>query len=116
MNHVFLTIQCYPIDFLLRISFTIERATIAIQSFHFRKKYAKYLAKWIILISILVTIATHIHDLLYRQLLLLQLKHGNRLLCKNKNRNLLIVSCVLIMRCIPRLITSFTTSCMKIRQ
>ena len=184
-NYSFLIVQCYPSDFLLKSSFiieqwltafvSIERATITIQGFQFKKTQAKFIAKWVICISIVVTIVTNIHDPLYRELfkendyeeqrywctvnystdflriynMIIHIIHficpflinlisaiiiivvktrtqialdkrqqtnqRRKILFKQiqQHRNLLIGPCVLTILGIPRLITSFTTSCMK---
>jgi hypothetical protein len=77
-NRLFIQIQCTSIDFLLRFLLSsgdwlrscvaIERAVTVWKGVNFDKTKSKHIAKWIILIVILFTICTHIHDPLHRYL------------------------------------------------
>jgi hypothetical protein len=77
-NRLFFNIQCHSIDFLLRFCLTmdqwltasvsIERAYITVKGIKFNKKKTRSTAKWTILGLVIVTIATNIHDPIYRSL------------------------------------------------
>nr|AEN94416.1 low density lipoprotein [Adineta vaga] len=77
-NDSFLRIQCYSLDFLLRISLNMdqylnacvasERALTAYRGINFDKKKSKQLAKYIIISFLLWTIVTTIHDPINRKL------------------------------------------------
>ncbi|CAF0995427.1 unnamed protein product [Rotaria sp. Silwood1] len=79
INHLFLQIQCTSIDFLLRIGLNmdqwlsaciaIERTVIAIKGISFDKKKSKQIAKYIILILLILNISTTIHDPIHRHLI-----------------------------------------------
>jgi hypothetical protein len=78
-NRSFLSIQCYSIDMILRICLymnqwlhafvAIERATTTIKGARFSKKKSKKIAKLVIRIILILTIATNIHDPLHRRLI-----------------------------------------------
>ncbi|CAF1200402.1 unnamed protein product [Adineta ricciae] len=78
-NESFLKFQCYTLDFLLRISLSMdqylngcvatERAVIAYRGVHFNKKKSQRLAKYIILCLLFWTAITTIHDPIHRHLL-----------------------------------------------
>ena len=186
-DYLFLKIQCYAIDFLLRCSLTIgqwltafvaiERVVITLKGIHFQQKNAKYYSKWVIVCSILFVLLTNIHDSFHRTLFTENENEQQRYWCiveysskyieiyntvittfhfispfiinftsaiiiivvktrqqvifheKNKNQtvyrrkilikqirqhqNILIAPCVLTILDIPRLIISFTSSCIK---
>ncbi|CAF1443748.1 unnamed protein product, partial [Adineta ricciae] len=77
-NDLFLRIQCYSLDFLLRICLimdqylnacvALERAITIVRSVHFDKSKSKRLAKKIVIILFIVIISTSIHDPIYRRL------------------------------------------------
>ncbi|CAF0831673.1 unnamed protein product [Adineta ricciae] len=77
-NESFLKIQCYLLDFLLRICLNmdqwinacvaLERAVTVIQGAQFNRKKSKTLAKKIIFILLIFNILTSIHDPIYRKL------------------------------------------------
>jgi hypothetical protein len=78
-NQSFLSVQCYSIDFLLRVCLTmdqwlttcvaIERAYIIIKGVNFNKKKIRLMAKWIIVGLLFIIIGTTIHDPIYRRLI-----------------------------------------------
>ena len=78
-DKIFLSIQCYSIDFLLRICLNIvqwlnscvaiERAYIAIKNARFSKKKSKYIAKIVLIILLIINIGSSIHDPIYRKLI-----------------------------------------------
>ena len=78
-NHLVLISQCTMIDFLLRFLLSasdwlsacvaIERVLNISQGIHFNKTKSKQVAKWLITIILLVTVGTHIHDPIHRQLI-----------------------------------------------
>ncbi|CAF1234211.1 unnamed protein product [Rotaria sp. Silwood1] len=77
-NRMFMYIQCMCIDFLLRCLLSIndwlcawiavERAVNIFQGIHFNKVKSKQNAKWIIWITFLFNIISHIHDPMHRYL------------------------------------------------
>ncbi|UJR29703.1 hypothetical protein I4U23_017251 [Adineta vaga] len=78
-NWLFLSIQCYSIEILLRICFymnqwlyacvAIERTITTIKGSRFQRKKSKQMAKKIILILLILIIVTNIHDPMYRRLI-----------------------------------------------
>lgn len=78
-NKVFLSIQCYSIDFMLRLCLNmdqwlnacvaVERAFTSIQGASFSKIKSKKIAKLMILILLIFNIGTSIHDPIYRNLI-----------------------------------------------
>ena len=79
LNQTFLRYQCVSIDFLLRIGLTmdqwlnacvaIERALTTIQGAHFDKKKSIRVAQWTMLVLLLLTIGTSVHDPIHRRLI-----------------------------------------------
>ncbi|UJR06936.1 hypothetical protein I4U23_011225, partial [Adineta vaga] len=79
MNLTFLEIQCYTLDFFLRISLCMdqylnacvasERALTAFRGISFDKKKSKQMAKYIIILLLFWTISTTMHDPIHRRLL-----------------------------------------------
>ncbi|CAF2966730.1 unnamed protein product [Rotaria sp. Silwood2] len=79
VNRLFLHVQCISIDFLLRVSLSIdqwlnafvaaERAIATIRGVNFNKKSSQRVPKVVILVLIFVSVATAIHDPIYRQLM-----------------------------------------------
>ncbi|UJR11665.1 hypothetical protein I4U23_015846 [Adineta vaga] len=77
-NQLFLKIQCYSLDFLLRICLNmdqwlnacvaLERAITIIQARRFVTKKSKQLAKKVLILLLLLTILTSIHDPIHRRL------------------------------------------------
>ncbi|CAF0930075.1 unnamed protein product [Adineta ricciae] len=77
-NRSFLRVECYSVDFLLRICLNMdqwlnacvamERAMTAIQGVQFVKKKSKELAKKVIGVVLLFIILTSIHDPIHREL------------------------------------------------
>ncbi|CAF2706691.1 unnamed protein product [Rotaria sp. Silwood2] len=71
-NRLFLYVQCRSLDFLLRIGLNmdqwlsvcvaIERTIIVLKRTHFNRNKSKQLAKYIILILLLLTISKGMHD------------------------------------------------------
>jgi hypothetical protein len=78
-NELFLSFQCYSIDFILRICLSmdqwlnacvaIERAYTTIKGASFSKKKSKQIAKLVFVIILIVNIGTSIHDPIYRKLI-----------------------------------------------
>jgi hypothetical protein len=78
-NRSFLQVQCYSIDFILRVCLcmdqwlnacvALERAITTIQGASFVKKKSKQTAKLVIIILLIVIICTSIHDPIYRHLI-----------------------------------------------
>ncbi|CAF1445939.1 unnamed protein product [Adineta ricciae] len=77
-NRTSLSGQCRCLDFLLRVLLScsdwlsacvaIERAVTIVQGVAFDKAKSKRTAKWVILLVMLFTVGTHIHDPLHRGL------------------------------------------------
>ncbi|CAF1503122.1 unnamed protein product [Adineta ricciae] len=77
-NKSFLKVQCFSLDFLLRICLNmdqwlnaciaLERAVTVIQGAQFNRKKSKTSAKKIIIILLICNISTSIHDPIYRGL------------------------------------------------
>ena len=77
-NRLFLTIQCYSLDFLLlfylnmdkwlNACVAIERTINIIKGINFNKKQSKKIAKYIIWFLIFSTLSTTIYDPIYRRL------------------------------------------------
>ena len=78
-NRSFLSVQCYSMDFLLRVSLTmdqwlnacvaIERAMTVLVGTRFVKKKSKQAAKRVIIILLIFIIGTSIHDPFHRRLI-----------------------------------------------
>ncbi|CAF0936396.1 unnamed protein product [Rotaria sp. Silwood1] len=78
-NRLFLRLQCTSIDFVLRIGFNmdqwlsacvaVERTVTAIKGISFDRKKSKQMAKYIILILLILNISTTIHDPIHRRLI-----------------------------------------------
>ncbi|CAF1381200.1 unnamed protein product [Adineta steineri] len=78
-NRLFLSLQCYSLDFLLRICLNVEqwlnafvaveRAYTVIQGAGFNKKKSKKIAKLVIVIILIVNICTSIHDPIHRKVI-----------------------------------------------
>ncbi|CAF1279777.1 unnamed protein product [Adineta ricciae] len=78
-NSIFLNIQCYTLDFCLRIGLCMdqylnacvasERALTAFQGVRFNKEKSQQMAKYIIILILFWTITTAIHDPIHRQIL-----------------------------------------------
>ena len=78
-NRTFLTIQCYSIDFFLRVCLYVdqwlnacvafERTVCAIKGIRFDRSKSKQISKIMIIILIIFNIGTSIHDPIYRQLI-----------------------------------------------
>ena len=77
-NRLFLMIQCYSLDYLLRVCLTldhwltacvaIERAYIILQRTHFDRNKTKNIAKKVIIALLLLILSTNIQDPLNRRL------------------------------------------------
>ncbi|CAF4303137.1 unnamed protein product [Rotaria sp. Silwood2] len=78
-NRSFLYTQCVSVDFFLRVALStgdwlsacigIERATSISKGINFNKRKSRNCAKWIVLIVVLFTGCTHIHDPIHRRLI-----------------------------------------------
>ncbi|CAF0825556.1 unnamed protein product [Rotaria sp. Silwood1] len=78
-NRLFLRLQCTSIDFVLRIGFNmdqwlsacvaVERTVTTIKGISFDRKKSKQMAKYIILILLILNISTTIHDPIHRRLI-----------------------------------------------
>jgi hypothetical protein len=75
----FLSMQCYSIDFLLRVGLYMdqwlnacvatERAFTVIKGTRFSKKKSKRTAKFVIILLVIIIVGTSIHDPIYRGLI-----------------------------------------------
>ena len=78
-NRLFLEIQCSSLDFLLRICLhfdqwltaciAVERTFTVMKQTHFNKKHSRRIAKYMIIILLILLIGTSIQDSLYRRLI-----------------------------------------------
>ncbi len=78
-NRSLLIINCVSMDFILKVLLAssewlnacvaIERMTSVIKGSGFNKKKSEQISKWIILCVFILTILTHIHDPLHRELI-----------------------------------------------
>jgi hypothetical protein len=78
-NRSFLSMQCYSIDFLLRIGLSMdqwlnacvatERAFTVIKGAKFSKKKSKLAAKFVIILLVIIIVGTSIHDPISRGLI-----------------------------------------------
>ncbi|CAF3577335.1 unnamed protein product [Rotaria sp. Silwood1] len=78
-NRSFLYMQCISVDFFLRLVLSIgdwlsacvsiERTINISKGVNFNKEKSKHIVKWIVLIVVLFTGCTHIHDPIHRRLI-----------------------------------------------
>ena len=78
-SQLFLSIQCYSLDFLVRICLSmdqwfgacvaIERVVTSIKGANFNKRKSKQTAKRIIILLFIIVISTFIHDPIHRRLI-----------------------------------------------
>ncbi|CAF4237719.1 unnamed protein product, partial [Adineta steineri] len=142
-NRSFLDINCLLLDVIIKVLIafndwlntyvSIEQAVNIRKDVRFNKTKSRQISKWVILIILIVTILTHLHDPIRRQLIddididekriwfdrsrsnlqrrLPFIDHLRLQLKQQRSR--LVASFVFILLALVRLVTSFTNGCMK---